>query len=189
MKKMCILILSVVMGISLCACGKTTTAEKGIVSNEIGDAVSTDAAELVLLNVSYEDTFGSVTPKEGYSFVVVDYTLKNIGKTDFGYFLTATGGRSMCMESIVSIDYNDGYIFYVDDVEGADGKNYDKNYMYQMSDYLYIRDLKPLSDAVTVQAAICVPNEVIENTDAPLLIKFNLLNANEEDVTAVYSIR
>ena len=46
-----------------------------------------------------------------------------------------------------------------------------------------------IEDAKTFKVAICVPNEVVENTDAPLLVKFNLLNAEETLETAIFSAR
>ena len=49
--------------------------------------------------------------------------------------------------------------------------------------------MKPLSDEVTYQVAICVPNEVVDNTDASLLVKINLVNSDGEKVIAVYSVR
>ena len=202
MKKKLVLLLATLMCISLCACGRsesstnevsventTKTDEKEITENEIGDTVSTDVAEVVLLNVSYEDTYGIVTPKEGYSFVVVDFSLKNIGKTNLAPFPTQGQGKSYVLGDIVSVDYNNGYTFFVDNVEGKDGSTYNESSMKKTSDDLLISDLKPLSDAATAQAAICVPNEVVENTNTPLLIKINLLNSEGEKVTAVYSIR
>lgn len=73
-------------------------------------------------------------------------------------------------------------------MEGKDGQSYHWSSFVEPANAL-ISDLKPLSEAVTYQVAICVPNEVIENNDAPLLININLLNEAGETVTAIYSIR
>jgi len=212
MKKLMALVLAMIMLVSFAGCGgNNEVAEEGKAEApeqedevqeetktfyEMGNPAGTDAVEVVLesydvspvyaLNI-YED----LIPKEGYSFVVVNYSIKNVGKTDLGFFPCADGkNESICAETIVSVDYNDGYIFYVDEVELFNGKTYGRDFFVGgENEDVYLDDIKPLSPAVSYEVAICVPNEVIENTDAPLLIKFNLLNSNNEKVVVSYKIR
>ena len=201
MKKALSLLLALVMCLSLCACGgdktnetsnkasneTTTPPTEEVIQNKIGDAVSTDIVEVILTNVTYEARFNDVTPKDGYSFVVIEFSMKNVGKNDLKHFPSVNGGSSVIPGSIVWVDYNDGYTFAFDDVVGKDGQNYDDS-CFDFPN-TYISDLKPLSDAVAFKIAICVPNEVVENTAAPLAIKFNLMNAAGETEVASYTVR
>lgn len=212
MKKTLALILAIALCLSLCACsgngGQETTAttegssettaattattaaptEAAPAMYQIGDTARTDIVEVVLNDVSFADTYSVCTAQEGYTFIVVNYSIKNIGKTELGFFPTFHRSRSIIPSSIVGVDYNDGYIFYVDDVVGSDGQTYYYS-VFADPDDTDLDDLKPLSEAVTFEAAICVPNQVIEDTAAPLLIKFNLLNEAGETVVAIFSIR
>jgi len=118
----------------------------------------------------------------------VNFSIKNIGKTDLSFFPTFYGHESKLPASIVAVDYKDGYIFYVDDVVGKDGKNYDSS-CFEGANKKLLSDMKPLSGAETFEIAICVPNQIIEDADAPLLVKLNLLNSAGETEVAIYSIR
>lgn len=201
MRKLMALILAATMALSLCACGGSDTSttpkteaqeesEPVVEAKSIGDTISTDAVEVSLLDVSYEAVYlgGEIIPKEGHSFVVVEFSLKNVGKVELGMFPSVKGGTSSTPRDIVCVDYDDGYTFTVDDVEGNNGENYVKDFFVEPSN-VYLSALKPLEDAKTFKVAICVPNEVVENTDAPLLVKFNLLNAEETLETAIFSAR
>ena len=55
--------------------------------------------------------------------------------------------------------------------------------------YPSLDKLSPLGEAKTYRVAICVPDEVVNNTDAPLLIKFYLVKSNGNSETVTYKIR
>ncbi|MBQ9968757.1 MAG: hypothetical protein IJO88_08555 [Oscillospiraceae bacterium] len=201
MKKAIALILALLLCLSLVACSGNEQEERPAtvpaidveveetpVLYQIGDTVSTDIIELVLLDVAYTASYGICTPKDGNSFIVTTFSLKNIGKTDLGFFPAFNGSESICPDAIVGVDYDDGYIFYAGDVDGNDGQVYQDS-VFVNPDGRYLSDLKPLSEAETFEVAICVPNQVVENTEAPLLIKFNLLNSADETMVAAYSLR
>ena len=214
MKKIITLLLVLVMVLSLCACGgekasettnktsddtgsieeidaesegETEATEAEQIINNIGDTVSTDIVEATLIDVSFEDTY-LVTPKDGYSFVIVDFSMKNIGKNNFGMFIGNGGNKTKLPSSLVAIDYNDGYTFICDDVEEKNGSIADDSCFCHPNN-AYVDDLKPFGEGETYKVAICVPNEVVENTEAPLLIKLYLMNSQYESEVAVYSVR
>lgn len=195
MKKFLALLLSGLLCFSLCACDKgndtpnTTNPVQEI--NKIGDTIGTDAVEVKLKEVSYKDEYVTdeyitVTPKSGYSFVVVNFSLKNVGKTDLTYF-HIPNGSTYIPGKIVSVDYNDGYTFMLDDVTVESGVVYSETNFY--TNYPTLDKLKPLGEGATYEVAICVPDEVIENTEAPLLIKFFLVNSNRASEVVTYTIR
>lgn len=187
MKKFLALLLSVLLCFSLCACSKgTDTQNTTNPTNKIGDTAGTDAVEVKLNGVSYKDEYVTVTPQSGYSFVVVNFSLKNVGKTDLSYF-HIPNGSTYIPGKIVSVDYNNGYTFMLDDVKGASGTVYSENDFY--TNYPNLNELKPLGEGATYKVAICVPDEVIDNTEAPLLIKFFLVNSNRASEVVTYTIR
>lgn len=175
--KKSIVIFLIIVTMMLVACDNSTTDKN---NNEItqkssvfqlGDTVSTDSMEFTLTAVSREPQFSIVVPPEGYSFIVVDFTLKNIGKTEWGFIDKVDGGSSKQVSSIIYIDYNDGYIFDVDDVKDVNGDIWVEHSFVRPSDSTFYDDeFKPLHEAVDCTVAICVPNEVVTNKDANLLI-------------------
>ena len=100
---------------------------------------------------------------EGKVFVILNFSIKNIGKTEFDYIKTVDSKKdSLMFSAIPCVDYNNGYLFSYDDKLGS---------VKLCSTDMTLKNLEPLSDAFSVQVAISVPAEVQENTDAPLVIK------------------
>ena len=187
MKKILAMLLTLTMFISITACGGNSAP-----SLKIGDTYSTDAVELTLLDVSYQpeySSFGSrIVPEEGHSFVVINFSMKNIGKNELVRIPAANGNESPYPADLVCIDYNDGYTFMVDKVTGKDGQTYGDD-CFAMPFDVTLNDLKPLDKGREFEAAICVPNEVVENEEAPLLVKFNLIDSKNSLETAIFSAR
>lgn len=187
MKKFIAIIMVLTMFISITACGGNSMP-----ALNVGDTYSTDAVELTLLDVSYQPEYssfgGSIIPEEGYTFVVIDFSMKNIGKNGLVRIPAANGGESPYPADLISIDYNDGYTFMVDKVTGENGQTYGDD-CFAMPFDVTLSDLKPLDKGRNFEAAICVPNEVVENTDAPLLVKFNLIDSKNSLETAIFSVR
>ena len=195
MKKVLSLLLALVMCLSLCACGGDASGGGiggGTTTYKIYDTASTDAVEVKLKSVSYEDEYyikgkSDAVPANGYTFVVIEFSVKNIGKTDLDYFPLPSGNYTYIPGAIVCVDYNDGYTFWLDDVKGKNGVTYDENDLY--TNYPTLNELKPLGETATYKVAICVPYEVVDNTEAPLLIKFYLVKANGRSEVITYTIR
>lgn len=212
MKKALSFLLALVMCLSLCACGgdenKTTEPESTIpeatvpptteappVIYKIGDEISTDAMKVVLLNVEFADKYFNHLNMvcdpvdDAYTFLVVEFSVQNIGKTNFGGFSSPNGGKTTEIGDMVAVNYDDGYIFGADDVNCY---NYGIVFDSQLMSYTGVKtinNLKPLSEATTAKVAIIVPNQVKENTDAPLCIRFLLQNSNGDEVEVLYTIR
>ena len=190
MKKFLSVILGLVICLSLCACGGNTDTLK------VGDTTTTSVVEFTLTRFEYADKLKNAvfqtgkTPdpeyllpteeeqynspfvaKEGNVMISFSYTLKNIGKEKLTFPINLG----------ITANYNDGYEFdaYVNLIKG---------------EYVVLKDttsLDPLSDICEGRGYIEVPIEVMENEDAPLLLKIDLpCDINSEKTTEViYKIR
>ena len=204
MKKTLSLLLALVLCLSLCACGSdidstssdTPTESDVTIENEevvedepttykVGDTVSSDIMEVKLISVSYTEEYNDYSFEDG-SFVVVKFSLKNIGKNTLSFLTGINGGESKIPAFSLAVDYNDGYTFTLDDIETP---SVDISYELFYSPEVFTDELKPLSDAVTYTVAIFVPNEVIDNTEAPLAIRYDLMNSADEVESAYFTIR
>ncbi len=197
MKKFISLLLACVFCIALCSCGEENIVDEPIADEpiadvpttyKIGEAASNDTAEVVLVDVSYKDEYSSFGTDDEHTFVVVTYTLKNVGKTTFGYFpIYPNDGvvkNTKRPAEILWVDYNDGYVFAAEDP----GDPYDVTYFQSPRD-ADITNHAPLSKEAVYEVAIVVPDEVIENTEAPLNICFNVLNSAKQKETFTFSVR
>ena len=209
MKKALSLILALVLCLSLCACGGNNTPEKTDTSEigtfEVGTAVRTEVAEFTLteatdgvrsaLQVLYvagdigqeylsEDITLADLPEDiitllhnkhlTYSLMMLTFTIKNIGKDTLNDFVSfpEQGGQSRRLDDLVRINYNDGYLFNAGDRIGAG-----------------VLDMAPLSPATEYDVTINVPEEVLLNTDAPLLVEVALPNGDGNTTIFTYKIR
>lgn len=183
MKKVLALVLALVLVLSLAACGGVGKSADSTV-HSIGDTVKTDVAEVVVKNVSFVDTFNDCVSDSDHQYVSVTFSFKNIGKTTISQIDISNGFTAFVYE-IPFVDYNNGYCFYVGDVK-ASGHNYDKS-LYG-DERTLVDDLEPLSEAKSFTSAIYVPNEVAENTSAPLLIKIYVPKSKGSEVFT-YKVR
>lgn len=175
MKKIILFILTVAMSISLLACGesKPQTAEfdSTITTGDFEITVNSDILTATQLNGDtdqYEEflttdmtNYGdevlcdvTLVAKEGYTQVVIQYSVKNIGKED-----------SVLDESI-SLNYNDGYTYDVNEQYWIMGETDDWHKFTTVK-------LSPLS-TIQCKAYFYVPEEVFSNTDSSL--KLNIGN-------------
>jgi hypothetical protein len=184
MKKFSPVVFILVLCLSLCSCAENS----GKRTYKIYDTAGTDAVEIKLNNVSFEKEHyvsyqnTTVSAQSGHTFVIIDFSLKNIGKEKLGYFRTVYKDYTYLPSSIVSIDYNDGYTYVVD--ETADSYNFSLCYDYPTLDML-----EPLGSAEMYTTVISVPDEVVENTDASLFINFHLDNSKGRTEIVTYTIR
>ena len=127
----------------------------------IGDTVSTDCLECVLLSV-----------EENNGYIEVAYSVKNIGKESLSSAWIRTNKsvtRSLAGLSI--LDYNNGYIYDEQVLNTVDNET--------------LLDIQPLEDEITVTDVYDVPEEVWNNADAPLLVTI-CLYSNEINENAEY---
>lgn len=178
MKKFLCLFVALVMGLSLCACSgnngsqetngdtnDTETQGESQIIYEIGDIASSDQCEIDVISFKFEDEWshlGSYFRSDDDCFLVVEFTIRNIGKETY-------------RESSVypHVDYNDGYIFDVSD------RIYNQSNIRSSITFFYngaasITEVAPLSEKHVMKAAIAVPNEVRDNTSAPLIVYFSV---------------
>ena len=215
MKKALSLILALVLCLSLCACGgdkanktpnaTTATPTSETETFEVGTTVRTEVAEFTLTEVNDgvrsalqvlfvagdigqeylseditladlpEDIIALLRNKQlTYSLMMLTFTIKNIGKDTLNDFVSFPdqGGQTRVLDDLVRINYNDGYIFKAGDRIGAG--------------YL---DMEPLSPATEYDVTINVPEEVLLNTDAPLLVEVALPDGNGNTTIFTYKIR
>lgn len=171
MKKLTALILAMVMLLSLTACVGGDSLEPSTVIYKIGDTVTTDIIEFTLNEFNFERYYSNKDEK----YAVVNCSLKNIGKTKIDNSTTvkvsngSTVTYASSIESIMRINYNDGFLF--DESTNIFGTTW---------------DLEPLSPAQTYEAAYSVPQEIIDNTSAPLILEVFLPN---NGTTEMYSYR
>ena len=187
MKKALSLFLVLVLCISLCACGSNNEP----IIYKIGDAANTDVAELVVTKVTYNydyRPFFNVVPEDGHAFIAIDFTLKNVGKQTWEYVTAHNGSNGKGLEDMLWLDYNDGYIFAIDDINDGRGKYVAAGFFVKPNGFLS-DTFTPLSPKVECRAVFYVPQEVVTNKDASLLVKFNLPTSEGAAQTTVYTLR
>ena len=210
MKKLLGALLVAIMIAMVTACGASenteSSAEKDVEatvesnSNEddssyysVGESASNDCVEITLNSVEFEssrlEAASTIIPEDGQKFVTIEFTIRNIGKTELGYF-KKPGGNSKQIKDMPYVDYNDGYTFMISDVDAADGKTYMTmmGFFFDPNEGNLTSDLKVLGEALVCTGSIVVPEEVVTNEDAPLLIGFNVPTENDEG-QIVYKIR
>lgn len=192
MKKTKSLILALMMCLSLCACGGNekpetnedveTTIETEALATEpsepeaielmLGETYTLPLFDITITGFDFTEkaTFPeggsfSLKPQDGYVTANLYYDVNYTGKTK----LYSTGF------SPALIDYNDGYTFYLETF-----------YYYDtgVDAWLNSGDIDPLCPEFSCKACFFVPLEVSENTDAPLLVKFNI-----GDNGVIYKVR
>ena len=184
MKKVLALLLALVLVLSLAACGgnsdsgkekKDDTSSQAEKVYSIGDTAKTDTTEIVVSNVQFNNMYNKYYADEGNQYIIVDFSIKNIGKTALTNWITTNHGTTFLLYDIPYVDYNNGYEFEV----------------YPHVGHLSLAmfsDLKPLGKAITITSPIQVPEEVKTNTSAPLLVKLRVPNSTgTEELT--YKVR
>lgn len=178
MKKIMICLLVVILTLFGAGCdsasnqeantaGQTdSTTEEAKTLYNIGDTVSTDCLECCLLSVE----------KEG-AYIEVTYSLKNIGKIplDEAWINPEGANFTMKIAGLSTLDYNDGYIY------GGSSQ------ILNTVDNETLSDLQPLGDAITVTDSYDVPDEVWDNTEAPLTVTISLCSNANINEDAEYS--
>lgn len=200
MKKILSLILTLVMCLSLCACGdenKTSGPDNPPTAQElsIGDIITTDVMEFSLTRVEFADQLKHATfstgqqPDTEYMLPTTEYQSNKTFVADEGYtFLTYsyslkyTGKEEIEVDTVmgISADYNNGYTFEV----WSDA--------YMWSNYISIdgnTKLKPLDPQGEGRGCMKVPKEVSTNLSAPLKINVSIPNGDGTTTDAVYAIR
>ena len=163
MKKVLALILALVLVLSLAACGFVVKKSDKVYS--IGATAKTDTTEIVVSNVKLDDV---------NDLVIVNFSIRNIGKKALNNYIITIKGTSTVLDSIPYVDYNNGY-------------EYDDNSMGTPS-FDTFSDLEPLGKTITITSKIKVPDEVITNTKAPLLVKVRVpYSGGTEELT--YKVR
>jgi len=209
MKRLISFMFVILLCMALCSCGTdspeetevtteaevSTETEASTVPDEtepelywLGDTVSTECIELTFTKYGTTDRYLQVQAEEGYVFVFVEYKIKNVGKEEFDAGPVAPKGTwwsNTDMTDIVCLDYNDGYIFEIPDSVGTAGSTF-----FTSPDFADMSDLKPLGSAETCECAFHVPEEVVTNTDAPLIVRFFLRSSldNKEVEVVNYKI-
>ena len=170
MKKVLSVLLALILCLSLCACASNAKSEKVY---EVGEMVSTDAAQVILNSYSFEDSYNSIKLgqngfDEGY-FVILKFSIKNTGKTNLQNPVLPDRWSNGYFAEMVCMEYNDGYLFYCEPISNGI-QNWSIENFYSPYN-INISDIKPLSDAIDVETAIYVPKEVVDKTAAPLFAK------------------
>jgi len=202
MKKTLSLLLVLVMCLSLCACGsnaepteaptepETTTlpptepTEPEVTTLYLNQTVTIGDYELTVTDVRFVDKFviyfstGSRQygmPGGAPNWVVVSYSLKNVGKTD----ITA-------VDHVFSLEYSDGYTFeselYVHSPHNPD------IYTYGGTQESYVT-LDVLGREKYFLEAFNVPAAVAENPNEPLKLHLNAGLFGQDNLDIVYNIR
>lgn len=165
MKKVLALFLALIICTSFSACGEQ---ESEVL--KIGDTASTDAAEFVLTSATVVDS----------NTIVVDFTIKNIGKEELGFVTYGDGVDSISIDYLVRINYKDGYIIPFDDaIEIKDGK------LYRGSPNLH--DLEPLTPAGTYRATKVI-NDIEIDQASGMLLEVVLPTTKTKDQIFIYDI-
>lgn len=176
-KKILTLLVSLTIVASLAACGsekggETQKAEFGNVVkvddfelNANGDILIADQLNgdqdqheefLTTDMTNYGDTTlckTTIVSKEGHTHIIVQYTVKNIGK------------EAEIFDKICSLDYNDGYTYEASGQYGTMEDATDDWY-----DIVNGVEIDPLS-TIQCKASFTVPEEVVNNTEASLKLK------------------
>lgn len=199
MKKVLALMLALVLVLSLAACGgssnseekKTDTSSEAQTSEavtdvakatvySIGDIITTDVAKAAVSKIEFADSFGPCKLSDDYRFVCVSFSFENIGKNDL-YF------------EYPYVDYNDGIQFKFENVDQIT-TDYARSVLLNSNKTLFNDNassytIKPLSGEITCTCAICVPKEVVDNKDAPLLVRFRIPTAVDYLQDFAYKVR
>lgn len=177
MKKILLAILSLVLCLSLFACGESKqtiqSAEFGVpvIDGSFEITVNKDILTGTWLNGDadqYEEflttdmtNYGDIVPcdvilaaKDGDIIMVVSYSLKNIDK-DAAIF-----------KNVVTLNYNDGYTYIADEQYCTSGDFRDDWKKFTNGDLTSL-EVKPLS-SVECKASLTIPEEVWTNESAPL---------------------
>lgn len=196
MKKTFSLVIALVLSLSVSACNGEIHSPSKNKMHRIGDVVRSDAMEVILTDIEHADTYTTtysgkndeVIPRdEEYQFIIVEFSVKNIGGTELRAFPSPPGEITNWITEMVTVDYNNGYTFYIDDVHATNHTIYSApNFQ---SPRIHTSQLKVLGEAKTAEVAILVPDEVIENTKAPLRIKFSLPTSTGNVEEVFYTIR
>lgn len=172
MKKITSLLLTLIMCLSLCACGGNETTDTNE-TTETSVEETADNIELVL-NETYSMPLFDITitgfdftdkasdpsgdgpnilPKNGYVCANLYYDVKYTGKSTID---------SSYLEPLL-LDYNDGYTFLRE-----------RFYYYDAAfdAWLNSGDIDPLTDEFSCKACFFVPEEVRDNEEAPIFIDF-----------------
>ena len=185
MKRAISLCLALLLCLGLCACGGTSET-----IYSIGDTVMTDMVELQLTKVVYDYQYPSpyefLHPPAGKTFIQVNFSIKNIGKTTVETLPARDGENSSILDSLW-LDYNDGYIFMISK-EGITNSlgEINRGFLFIES---YDFPLEPLSQALDCHPVFCVPKEVIENKEAPLSFSINLPSSDSTYTTMTFKLR
>ena len=129
---------------------ETAEAEEAILY-KIGETATTDVIACTLIDV-----------KEDNGYIMVTYSLKNIGKKSLSdAWVHKPGSVSRTCAGSSVLDYNDGYIYDKMALNTVDNED--------------LFDLQPLGDSIEVTDVFCdLPEEVWNNKEAPLLVKIHL---------------
>lgn len=204
MRKIICLVLPIILVATILA-GCSSNDEnntKQTVNHNIGETVSTDSVELKIQDVSYgkylyrdlddnylmasNDPAGKYFSVDGFAFVSIQYTVKNIGKTTITQYVPSSENSiSGVLSGMFSLDYNNGYKYYVVDVFNhvvscTFGDNIEAIESFS--------DLVPLTEAKTYRTVIQVPEEVITQTDNNLLLNVNVPNSESYE-TISFTLR
>lgn len=183
MKKKIVVLLSLVliMCTLLCACGgsKEQSAEFGsvVTMDDFEVVVSSDILTASQLNFdkSFHNEFmttdlsvGSTVDvaKDGYTLVVVSYTVKNVGKED-----------STFKEKII-LNYNDGYTYEAKEQYWTMSDPQDSWHLFTNGNLTSV-DVSPLT-TIECKAYLNVPSEVFTNEEASLKVVLG---------NAIYTVR
>ena len=116
MKRTISLVLVLALCLGLYACGSGSEDVYSETVYNIGDTVKTDMVEIQLKNVIYDYQYpqphDDLLPPAEKTFIQVNFSIKNIGKTTVKQ-LPAKDGESLSTQNSVWLDYNDGYIFMI----------------------------------------------------------------------------
>ena len=199
MKKVLALMLALVLVLSLAACGggNSSSSSENTTENAtteatdkvyaIGDTVKTDVAEVAVTEVKFVDNFNNSASESDHQYVSVTFTFKNIGKSEISWIEmdVPSPTSTKYLYQTPFVDYNNGYCFYVGNVEFSKHNYSDSNFGINK---IEVDDLKPLSEAVTETSGIYVPNEVADNKEAPLLVKIIVPKSEGSEIFA-YKVR
>lgn len=175
MKKILSAILALALCLSLCACSidlsNTQDDSPTVQQAEFGDVVMVGDVELVMSediltasqinsDKSYHNEFMTTdlsvgnsvdVASDGYTLVVISYTIKNVGK------------EKTVFAELAGLNYNDGYIYEAKEQYCSTGDPMDSWKLFTSSG-VYVNPLTTLE----CKAYLSVPEEVFSNTEAPL---------------------
>jgi len=109
-------------------------------------------------------------PDDGYGFITISYYINYLGKTPLDFQISGT----------MELDYNDGFTFPNDMDVSSHRLRLEDTWEIVHNDF----QIRPLSQAQEYRTTIKIPLEVIENTNAPLLL--HVYSPNEFDGVIQY---